>query len=310
MTRAVETTSRTGFVADLVERWNGFWFAPAPPDNLGVCRVLFYGLLLCYFAPVRYDGWATIPRSFYDPVWPFEKFHLPILRDPGLDLAAAAWKASLLLACAGLLTRVSTAIAFVLGAYLIGLPYNFGKTDHMTAIVVFTLGFFALSHSGDAWSIDSWIRRRFRGRSPPPPSGEYRWPVRAVWLTMSLVFFAAGMAKVIQGGAAWVFSQHMEISLVQRFYDPNPPGIRLGLWIAQHPWAARTMAGASLLGELLFPLALFSLRARRILPPLLLAMQVGIGLLMNVWFWPFMFCYLFWVQWERILRRPALQSGT
>jgi len=132
--------------------------------------------------------------------------------------------------------------------------------------------------------------------------------VRAVWLTMALVFFAAGMAKAIKGGPAWVFSQHMEISLVQRFYDPNPPDLRLGLWVAQHPWMARAVAGGSLLGEVLFPLALFSLRARRILPPLLLAMQIGIGLLMNVWFWPFMFCYLFWVPWDRILGPRSLQS--
>ena len=308
MTQAAAVEPREGFGADLAGRWNRFWFAPVLPDNLGVCRVLFYGLLLAYFATVRYDGWATIPRSFYDPVWPFEKFHIPILRDPYLGLAAAAWKAALLLACAGFLTRFSTAIAFVLGAYLIGLPYNFGKTDHMTAIVVFTLGFFALSHGGDAWSVDSLIRRRFMRRAPAAPSGEYRWPVRAVWVTMALVFFAAGMAKVIKGGPAWVFSQHMEISLVQRFYDPNPPDLRLGLWVAQHPWMARAVAGGSLLGEVLFPLALFSLRARRILPPLLLAMQIGIGLLMNVWFWPFMFCYLFWVPWDRILGRRSLQS--
>jgi hypothetical protein len=312
MTQAADVERRGGFVArvvaEVVDRWSRFWFAPTPPDNLGVCRVLFYALLLGYFATTRYDGWATIPRSFYDPIWPFEKFHIPILRDPYLGIAAAAWKVSLLLACLGFLTRLSTAVAFVLGAYLIGLPYNFGKTDHMTALVVFTLGFLALAHSGAAWSVDALVRRRVMNRPAPAPSGEYRWPVRAVWLTMALVFFAAGMAKVIQGGPAWVFSQHMEISLVQRFYDPNPPDLRLGLWVAQHPWAARALAGGSLLGELLFPLALFSLRSRRIFPPLLLAMQLGIGLLMNVWFWPYMFCYLFWVPWDRILGRRTLQS--
>jgi hypothetical protein len=133
--------------------------------------------------------------------------------------------------------------------------------------------------------------------------------VRAVWVAMALVFFAAGMAKVIQGGRAWVFSEHMEISLVQRFYDPNPPSIRLGLWIAQHPWAARTMAAGSLLGELLFPLSLFSRQARRVLPAAMLLMQLGIGLLMNVWFWPFIFCYLFWVPWDRILHRRRYNRG-
>jgi hypothetical protein len=292
----------------VVERWNRFWFEPEAPDNLGICRLLFYGLLLVYYLPVSYDGWGSIPRSFFQPVWPFEKFRIPILGDPYLGLAAAMWNASLLLASAGFCTRASTAIAFVLGAYLIGVPYNFGKTDHMTALVVFALGILAVSRCGDAWSADAFIRRRFLGREPAPPSGEYRWPVRAVWLTMALVFFAAGMAKVIQGGFAWVFSEHFEISLVQRFYDPNPPAVRLGLWIAAHPWLARTMAAGSLLGELLFPLALFSRRARRVLPPVMLLMQLGIGLLMNVWFWTFMYCYLFWVPWDRIVNRLRLQS--
>ena len=308
MTTVALPDTAAGVPGDIAGRWNRFWFEPVAPDNLGFCRLLFYGILLVYFAVVHFDGWASIPRSFYAPVWPFEKLHIPIVPDPYMGLVAALWKASLFLACVGFCTRVSTAIAFVLGAYLIGVPYNFGKTDHMTAIVVFTLGFLALARSGDAWSVDAFIRRRFRGLPPPGRSGEYRWPVRAVWLTMALVFFAAGMSKVIKGGPAWVFSQHMEISLVQRFYDPNPPAVRLGLWIGQHPAAARTMAAASLLGELLFPLALFSRRARGVLPPLLLAMQLGIGVLMNVWFWPFMYCYLFWVPWDRILSGRPLQS--
>lgn len=291
------------------ERWNRFWFEPTSPDNLGFCRLLFYGLLFIYYVSAKYDGWGEMPPSFFDPVWPFEKLHIPILPDPSLGLLAAMWKASLLLCCAGFCTRASTAIAFALGAYLIGVPYNFGKTDHMTALVVFTLGILALSRCGDAWSADAFIRRRFRGGGPLPQSGEYRWPVRAVWLTMALVFFSAGMAKLIQGGPRWVFSEHMEISLVQRFYDPNPPDLRLGLWIAQHPWAARTMAAGSLLAELLFPLALFSRRARRFLPPAMLLMQLGIGLVMNVWFWTFMFCYLFWIPWDRILARRRIQSA-
>jgi hypothetical protein len=303
-----EAAAEVRAASPLVGRWNRFWFEAVAPNNLGLCRLLFYGLLLVYFVPTKYDGWGDIPRTLFDPVWPFEKFHIPILPDPYLGLAAGMWKAALFLSCVGFCTRASTAIAFVLGAYLIGVPYNFGKTDHMTALVVFGLGFLALAPGGDAWSVDAFVRRRFRDLPPPPPGGEYRWPVRAVWLTMALVFFTAGMAKVIQGGAAWVLSEHMEISLVQRFYDPNPPDLRIGLWIAQRPWAAKTMAAGSLLGELAFPLALFSRRARRVLPAALLLMQLGIGVVMNVWFWPFMFCYLFWVPWDRILRGRSRQA--
>jgi hypothetical protein len=291
--------------ATLAERWRRWWFEPETPDNLGLCRLLFFGLLLAYYLPVSNAGWGLVPASFRNPIWLFERLHLPILSAEALGFLFNLWKVSLLLSCVGLLTRVSTAVAFVLGFYLIGVPYNFGKTDHMTALIVWTLGILALSRSGHAWSFDSALRRYTTGASRPP-SGEYRWPVRAVWVTMATIFFAAGMAKVIQGGRAWVFSDHMAISLVQRYYDVNaPPPLDWGLRVAQHPLLARSMAAGSLLLELSAPLALFSRRLRRVLPWMLLAMQVGIGLLMAVWFTRFMFAYLFWVPWGRVVDRKA-----
>ena len=284
----------------LPARFRRWWFDPELPDDLGLCRLLFFALLLAYYLPVSHVGWGSIPASFRNPIWLFERLRLPILPDEGLAVLVGVWKAALVLSCVGFLTRVSTAVAFAVGFYLIGVPYNFGKTDHMTALLVWTMGILALSRCGDAWSVDAWVRRRQAGTGPPA-SGEYRWPVRAVWVTMATVFFAAGMAKVMQGGAAWVFSEHMEISLVQRHYDLTaPPPMRFGLWVAQHPWMARSMAAGSLLLELGAPLALFNRRVRGVLPWLLLSMQFGIGVLMDVWFTRFMFVYLFWVPWDRV----------
>jgi hypothetical protein len=287
------------------ERWRRWWFEPEAPDNLGLCRLLFFGLLLAYYLPVSHAGWGSVPASFRNPIWLFERLHLPIPSESTLGLLFNLWKVSLLLSCVGLLTRVGTAVAFVLGFYLIGVPYNFGKTDHMTALLVWTLGILALSRSGHAWSFDALLRHYTTGATRPP-SGEYRWPVRAVWVTMATIFFAAGMAKVMQGGPAWVFSEHMEISLVQRYYDTaGPPPLDWGLRVARSPWLARSMAAGSVILELAAPLALFSRRLRRVLPWVLLAMQVGIGLLMDVWFTRFMFGYLFWAPWGQIVRRAG-----
>ena len=283
-------------------RFRRWWFEPETPDNLGVCRLLFYGLLLAYYLPVSHVGWGSVPASFRNPIWLFERLHLPILPDAARAVLVAVWKLALLLSCVGLLTRVGTAVGFVVGFYLIGVPYNFGKTDHMTANLVWAMGIMALSRCGDAWSVDALIRRK-RGRPAPAPSGEYRWPVRAVWVTMATIFFAAGMAKVIQGGPAWVFSDHMAISLVQRYYDVTaPPPLDWGLRVARHSWLARSMAAGSLALELAAPLALFSRRLRRVGPWMLLGMQVGIGLLMDVWFTRFFFAYVFWVPWDRLVR--------
>lgn len=301
------TRGRPPVIGRIVNRWTRFWFEPTPPTDLALSRLAFYGLLFAYYLPVSQAGFGSIPTSWREPIWIFQRLHLPFFSDDLLQLLVAMWKAALLLSCVGFVTRISTAIAFVLGAYLIGLPYNFGKTDHMTALVLFTLGIMALSHSGDAWSVDAFIRRRFTRRPPPAPSGEYRWPVRAVWMTMALVFLGAGVAKLAAGGLAWITSEHFAISLVQQHYGPNPPAVKWGLFVARTPWLAHTFAAFAILIELSAPLALFSRRLRWVIPPALFGLQLGIAVLMNVWFTRFFFVYVFWIPWSLLLPR-RLQS--
>ena len=288
----------------LRDRWRRWWFEPESPLNLGVCRLLYFGLLFQHvtFQTRPVSHWATIPPGFIRPVWLFAKLHLHVAPPSVLLGLEIAWKASLLLSCVGLFTRVSTVVAAALTLYMIGVPYNYGKVDHMTAILVFTTGILALSRCGDAVSLDRLIRKR-RDPSPPAPSGEYRWPVRMVWVLMSVLFFNAGMAKVLRGGLPWVTSDNFAVLLVQRHYMTSTPALDWGLWIAKHPLLFKTFAAGSILAELFLFLALFSRRLRWVLPWSLLAMQVGIGLLMRVWFTPYMYVYLFWVPWDKVFAR-------
>jgi hypothetical protein len=134
-----------------------------------------------------------------------------------------------------------------------------------------------------------------------------------VWLLMAVVFFTAGATKLRRGGLEWITSSTFASVLVSKHYDPEPPVVRWGLTIAQMPALTLAMAAGSVLLELSMPLALFSRRARIILPLSLFLMQLGIGLLMNVWFLQFVLVYVFWVPWERVLesirrRRDGVQS--
>ena len=63
--------------------------------------------------------------------------------------------------------------------------------------------------------------------------------------------------------------------------------------------AARALARRCAI-ETLFPLALFSRRARVVLVPAGLVMLVGIRLLMGPTFEQFMMCYVFWVPWASV----------
>lgn len=290
-------------------RWTHFWFEPVAADNLGLCRVLFYGLLFFFYLPKDFSEWAQVSRSFWMPIWLFQSFHIPLLTASQVWTLQVVWMVALALSCVGLLTRLSTGISFLIGVYLIGLPHNFGKTHHMDAILVFVLGIMFLSRCGDRRSLDCVIKRWRRGLVPGSPesnlkNGEYQWPVRMVWLVFCLIFFAAGALKIKYGGLSWVFSESFSNILIRQNYNLNiPPLTNWGLWLARYGWLSRLLAACTLIIEVCCPVALFSGKARVILVPGVIVMLVFIRLLLGPAFVEVLICSLFWIPWHRLERR-------
>lgn len=191
----------------LSERWNRFWFEPSRPENLGVCRLLFFGLLFFYYLPVDFSLWAEVSKVFWMPGALFRYLHLPIFSKPVLEFFQVLWKTALFFTAIGLWTRLNAVISLFGGIYLLGLPHNFGKIHHSDAMVVLIMGLMALSYSGQAWSLDR-LRKIFKNPKFPAsdellPNGEYTWPVRGAWMVMALIFFAVGFAKLKNSGWAW-----------------------------------------------------------------------------------------------------------
>jgi hypothetical protein len=184
-----------------------------------------------------------------------------------------------------------------------GLPHNFGQTQHFDALVVLTSGALALSRAADAFSLDALIARHLRARRPVIDPGEYTWPIRFVWVAMALIFCAAGLSKLRHSGLEWILSDNLALLLRRQQYhiSDGEPWTNWGLSVARHSWVARSMAATSLCVELLFPLTLFSRTARRVLVPAGLLFLIGIRALMGPTFEQFMLCYVFWVPWERVL---------
>lgn len=290
----------------IASRFFTFWFKPASPANLGFARLLFFGLLLCYYLPISYTEWALMDPVFYKPTYFFRKFDIPIFSAESIAVLQTLWKVALGMACLGLLTRTSVATAFVTGTYLLALPHNFGKVHHYDALVVFCMGILMLSRCGDAWSLDRLFAAQ-KGAPRPARSGEYTWPVRAIWLTFVLVMFGAGYSKLQVSGLGWLASENMAINLVRHHYSIGnyEPVVDWGLWIAQHAWLCWLFGAASLAAEALIPLALVSRTARWLLVPTLFGMQVGIRLLLGPSFAPMLICYLFWVPWDKVGVRLA-----
>ena len=201
----------------------------------------------------------------------------------------------MLAACLGAATRISTAVAFALGTFLLGLTENLARINHSDAIVVFGLAVMACARCSDALSIDAWTGR-VRASLDGERQGDYTWPVRAMWLVFVLIYFGAGMTKLITTGTAWVTSD-AQANLLMFGPVVGSPLTRLGQEIGRHATVSSVLAGITLLLELSAPLALFARAARLTLIPALFLMQLSIRVLLGPGFTEFFVCSIFWIPW-------------
>jgi hypothetical protein len=290
----------------LQRRWLEFWFKPSTPTNLAVSRIVVYGPLAVFYLLHDYSVWGEVSPAFFQPIWLFETLHLPVFSPTVLDVIQNIWKLTLFTAAIGFFTTVSCMTSAALGLYLLGLPHNFGQTYHFDAAIVFTFGVLSLSRCGDALSVDAWRRARRRGAATPVcPSGEYTWPIRMVWVTLSLVFFAAGVAKLWTSGLEWIASDQMTLLLMRVHYHISDadPVTNWGSYIAQHPLATRALAATTLIVEISYPLALLHTRLRPVIVLAGISLIVGIRLLMGPTFEHFLLLNAFWVPWDRVAVR-------
>jgi predicted DCC family thiol-disulfide oxidoreductase YuxK len=302
-------------MTSLIRLWNRFWFESAPAADLAVARLVFFGGLAAFYAPHHFAGWADVTPALWEPIWLFDRFHIPVLPYAVIRILEVTWKLSLFMACIGLLTPVSIFTSAVLGTYLLGLPHNFGQTYHFDAVLVLAFWILAFSRAGDAWSVDALVRaaRRSDDRRPAA-SPEYRWPVQLVLVALSFVFFAAGVAKISRAGLEWITSDHMALLLrrVQYHISDADPLVNWGVLVASVPAASSLMAFTTVFVETAYPLALFSRRLRVPMVVAGIALILGIRLLMGPTFEHFLLINAFWVPWVRVgawirQRLPARQ---
>ena len=254
------------------------------------------------FPVADYSSWGDLPVSMQNNrIYFFRLLHLHVPSAKALAIIEFIWKATLFTSFIGLFTRVSMITAAISGLYIIAVPNNFGKAGHGEGVLIITTFILALSCAGDAWSIDS-LRNAWRSRDPhraKPTSGEYTWPVKMVWLLMSLIFLGAGITKLLLG----IGLDHHRQSL-----DHDPPAL-LRRILRPADEAGRVDRAAQDAVQIIAGLddpdradiSAGDVQSRRgwTLCPACFSAQVGIYLMMGVNFEQFMFVYLFWVPWDR-----------
>lgn len=195
--------------ADVVAGWNRFWFEPTDPATLGMIRIcagamllythLVWGLDLTTFFGAH--GWLSPSAvssvqegSFtWSYLWWFESsWALWTVHVAALVVFA--------MLTVGLFTRVVAVLAWLAAMSYVGRAT--GALFGLDQINVMLAMYLAVGPSGDAFSVDRWLKeRRAGGPLPVRPSWTANLAIRLIQLHMCVIYLFAGMAKLT--GMAW-----------------------------------------------------------------------------------------------------------
>jgi len=199
-------------------------------DLLANFRFLFTdeGLWLTDMARRNYGGEL---KKLWDPEQGFEHWYdffkalwsrmsiLHFRSDPTfVGSIYAVMMAAILCMILGFKTRIATLVAWILVEQIYRYsPVFYTGGDTVTRVFLF-LGVFV--NWGQAYSIDSWWRRRkaiLSGeRTIPPLRKIAAWPMRLMWLQLSIIYCATGLLK---SGSTWANGSALYYALnLDHFY--------------------------------------------------------------------------------------------
>ena len=157
---------------------------------------------------------------------------------------------------------------FALGLLTLGsYRASWGQLLHFENLMVLYLVIVALARSADVWSLD--VRRHQRNRRDPAPgeSTAYGWPIALTSLVLVITYVIAGIAKLRYGGLDWVFGDtlrnHVAYAAARLELLGGSPSPFAGFGVRLE-WMWPLAAGATIVIELIAPVALLGGRIRTV----------------------------------------------
>ena len=270
--------------------------------RLGMIRAGVHGVFLYSVLSSSFAELGHLPVTIMRPIgilslmsW---KFFDRLITPNGMMALKGVLVVSLLMSTFGYLTRTSTKTSALLVILYQGLLRSFGypNADEMTGI--YFLIILAFTPCGDAFSIDSLYRTK-----KPSDSRAYAYPILLMQLVLSWCYFTAGLSKIRISGLAYFGRDNLPIQAIEHSLDNmHDTQFRLAFHMPQFRDFTGIAMFFAILWEILFPLAVFSRRARPWILGFGLVFHAMIMLTMNVYFFNTMAMYLVFVDWPAVVR--------
>jgi hypothetical protein len=272
------------WAAEVLAGWNRFWFHAVDPATLGLIRILagamlFYTHLVWGFdlaAFIGPSGWLPASSVGLLQEGTYSWSYLWWIEDSPLLLWTAHVAALIVFAMltVGLFTRVVSVLALVAAlAYvqrLTGALFGLDQINVMLAL------YLAVGPSGDAFSLDRWLRRRRAGHPQPV---RHSWAanvsIRLIQIHMCVIYLFAGMAKLT--GAAWWDGTALWMAFGNMEYQSMDM-----TWLVDYPLLINVMTHVTVAWELSYCALVWPRLTRPIVILLAIPLHMGIAICLGM----------------------------
>jgi hypothetical protein len=288
---------------------------PTEAEALGMVRAGVCGFILCEVLSTSFRDLGRIPATLLRPPgamkllpWRFYDW----LLTPGV-MTAFKWLfvTSLLAATFGLLTRLTTKSSAILFLFYEGLLRSITHFNHDEMPAIYILFVLAFTPCGDGFSLDA-LRARPQPGEPARAGLIYGYPILLMRALLAWSYFSSALIKLRVAGFGYLSPDNLPALAIENSLDNlHATHFRAAFWLPQFREYLPPALLLVLLWELSFPLAIWSRRARIVIPAAGVLFHVGTLFLLNIFFPYHLAMYLVFVDWPaaaRKLKRTGLFS--
>lgn len=277
---------------------------PTNAAAVGSIRVALFGFVLLDVLQTGFVELGRMPITLLRPTGVLQvfswRFYELLLTPRGMLAFKIALVLSLAAATAGFFTSATTKAAALLFLFYQGLVRSFGHFNHDEMPVVYMLIALAFTPCGDAYSLDSFLRRT------QSRTGDvvYGFPVLMLRSLLAWSYFSAALIKIRVAGLAYFSADNLPtLAILHSLDNLHDTQHRLAFWLPHASGVTGVFALLVVLWELSFPLAVFSKHARRIILPFGIIFHVATIFFMNISFPYHLAAYVVFVDWPRLSGR-------
>jgi Vitamin K-dependent gamma-carboxylase len=277
---------------------------PQSPFALGVARSIVHGTFLISTLLTSFSALGSLPPTILRPTGVMKflpwSFYDQLQTPAGILILKTLMVVSLILSTIGFGTIISTKTSLLLVVFYQGLLRSFGHFNHDEMIAVYFMLVLAFTPCGDAFSVDSWMRKTTKER----PAFAYAYPILLMQLLLAWVYFSSALIKLRVAGLKYLSADNLPaLAIFHSLDNLHDTSFKIAFLLPQVKQYLPFAVGFVLIWELLFPLAIFWQRIRWWILGIGVVFHFATLFVMNIFFPHQLAMYLVFVDWEPRIRR-------